>query len=563
MTAGGARTPLLIGLGLALLASALFWPATGYEFLNLDDDRYVTENPNLERGLSADGLRWAVSTDHEAVWIPATWISFMADRQFFGPGPVGFHRTNVLLHALNTLLLFIVLRTWTGALWRSALAAALFAVHPLNVEPVAWVTGRKDVLFMFFGLGSLIYWARWLRRQTPVALVACFLLGVLSMAAKPMGVVLPVVMFLMTRWPAQKSTDDLGRINGRRLAISLIPLVLCAAVVAVVARQTAISGEFGPPAHVPVLERFGRAAVFAVTYLRRILWPTGLCIHYPVDTLFWGRPAMIGSVGLMGGLTLGAWWARYRAGWFMTGWAWFLLGLVPVLDLVQGGQQLLSDRYVYLPAIGITLILAWTLEWLARRTWMPPRVPVGAGVVLVAVLAVVSAGQLPSWQSNVTAYDRALAVTRDNYRVHLSLANHYDETGQPGEALQHARRAVAIKESATGFYNLGNILFRLDRTHQARQAFEDAVRLDPTLARAHSNLGMIAGNEGRPVAAEEHFRRALEIDPGLVVARYNLAQLLAMLDRREEARLELRTVLSLDPDHAGARSLAAHLANDK
>ena len=429
-----ARTSLLIGLGLALLAAALFWPAVGHDFLNLDDDRYVTDNPYLEKGLTPEGVRWAVTTDHEAVWIPATWISFMADLSFFGPGPAGFHRTNVILHALNAVLLFLVLRAWTGALWRSALAAALFAVHPLNVEPVAWVTGRKDVLFMFFGLGSLWFWARWVKRPTMAALAAAFVLAALSMMAKPMGVVLPVAMFLMTRWPAPD-----GRVAPRRLAISLLPFVLAAIAVALVARQTAISGEFGAPAPVPLLERLGRAAVFAVTYLRRLLWPTGLCIHYPVDTLFWGWPAMAGAVGLLGGLTVGAWWARYRAGWFMTGWAWFLLGLLPVLDLVQGGQQLLSDRYAYLPNVGIFLVLSWALEWFARRAWMPPRIPVGIGVVVVAVFAVVSAGQLPTWQNNETAYGRALDVTRDNHRVHLSLANHYDAIGRPGDALRHAR----------------------------------------------------------------------------------------------------------------------------
>lgn len=557
MAAGGARTNLLIGLGLALLACALFWPATGHEFLNLDDDRYVYRNANLERGLSPDGFRWAMATDYEAVWIPATWLSFMADRQVFGEGPAGFHRTNVFLHALNAILLFLVLRAWTGALWRSALAAALFAVHPLNVEPVAWVTGRKDVLFMFFGLASLFFWTRWMRRPALPDLAACFALGAVSMMAKPMGVVLPVVMFLMTRWPAPG-----GRVDRRRLTITLLPFVLAAIAVAVVARQTAISGEYGAPAFVPVADRIGRAAVFAATYLRRILWPSGLCIHYPVDTLVWGWAAMVGSAGLLGGVTVGAWWARYRAGWFMTGWAWFLLGLVPVLDLVQGGQQLLSDRYVYLPAIGIFMILAWALEWLARRAWMPPRVPMGAAILLVAVFAVVSAGLLPFWFDNETVFNRALAVTRDNHRAHLSLANHFDEAGRQGDALQHARRAVTIKESATGYYNLGNILLRLDRARQARQAYEDALRLDPSLSRAHSNLGMIAGNDGRPVAAEEHFRRALAIEPGLVVARYNLAQLLAALDRREEALVELRTVLSQDPTHAGALALEARIAND-
>jgi tetratricopeptide (TPR) repeat protein len=260
---------------------------------------------------------------------------------------------------------------------------------------------------------------------------------------------------------------------------------------------------------------------------------------------------------------VGAWWTRYRTGWFMSGWTWFTVGLIPVLDLVQGGQQLSSDRYAYLPAVGIFLVTAWALEWTGRRRGVPRHSAAVLGVVLVGVLTWRAGAQLPHWHDNEAAYERVLAVTQDNHRAHLNLATHLDETGRTAEALRHARRAVAIRESATGYYNLGNILLRLDHAEQARRAYEDAVRLDPGLAEAHSNLGLIAANDRDFEAAESHFRRAIALDPGLVVARYNLAQVLALLGRPEEARAELRTVLERDPGHAGARSLLADLETSR
>jgi tetratricopeptide (TPR) repeat protein len=247
----------------------------------------------------------------------------------------------------------------------------------------------------------------------------------------------------------------------------------------------------------------------------------------------------------------------------MSGWAWFAVGLLPVLDLVQGGQQLSSDRYAYLPAVGIFLAAAWALAWLGRRRWAPPRTAAVLGLLLVAVLTWRASVQLPHWRDNEAAYARALAVTVDNHRAHLNLATHLDETGRTGEALQHARRAVAIRESATGYYNLGNILLRLQRPDQARRAYGDALRLDPDLAEAHSNLGLIAANEQRYPAAEDHFRRALAVDPDLTVARYNLAQLLAVLGRRDEAVAELRSVLDRAPGHEGARSLLDSLLTSR
>jgi tetratricopeptide (TPR) repeat protein len=556
---GQRQTSLPVALGLILLVAATFGRTLGHGFLNLDDDRYVYENPRLEEGLSAAGLRWAATTTDQAVWIPVTWVSLLADHQLHGLDPRGYHLTNLVFHAGNALLLFFLLRAWTGAFWRAALAAALFAVHPLNVEPVAWVTGRKDVLFMFFGLASLLAWRWRLRRPGPGPYLTALLLAFLAMGAKPMAVVLPVLMHLLDAWPGGRydAGFSLGRFG--RLVLEKIPFWAAAAAVAIVARSTAVGGEFGAPLPVPLLERVGRAAVFAMSYLQRLFLPVDLAVSYPVRTHAWSWPLMAACLLGLAALSWAGWRWRRQAPWLAVGWFWLLLTLLPVLDLVQGGQQLQSDRYAYLPGIGIFLAFACGLAALCER-WRLSRA-LAAGSVVALVLALTGAAHVQAgyWRDNETVYRHALDVAEDDHLAQLNLATHLDAVGRTEEALVHARRSVEIKRTSAGLYNLGNILLRLQRPDEAADAYRGALKLRPDLAEAHSNLGLIAGNAGDLEEAERRFRRALALDPDLLAARFNLAQLLGATGRGAEARREIEAILARDPGHQGALQLRATL----
>ena len=556
---GRRNRTLVVACGLVLLAAAACGRTAGYGFLNLDDDRYVSENPRLAAGLSPDGLRWAVTTTDQAVWIPVTWLSLLANHQLGGLDPRGYHLTNLMIHAGNALLLFFLLRAWTGAFWRAALAAALFTVHPLNVEPVAWVTGRKDVLFMFFGLASLLVWRRWTLRPGPGSYLAAFVLACLAMAAKPMAVVLPVLMHLLDVWPAGRWGAGSTRAQVSRLVLEKLPFWAAAVAVAFVARATAVGGEFGAPLAVPLIDRIGRAAVFVSTYVERILLPVDLAIHYPVPPLGWSWLIMAGALALVAVLTGAVWRWRGPAPWLGVGWFWFLLTLLPVLDLVQGGQQLQSDRYAYLPAVGMFIIMAWGLGAVAANRRLPGAVAPVIGAVVVLLLTAAAFVQAGVWRDNETVYRHALAVTENNHLAHLNLATHLDATDRSAAALTHAERAVAIKRTAAGLYNLGNILLRLERPEAAAAAYRGALDLRPGLAEAHSNLGMIAGNAGDLDEAERQFHRALAVDPDLVVARFNLARLLAATGRAAAARVEVTEILARDPDHRGALLLQESL----
>lgn len=556
---GQRRRTLLVACGLALLAATTFGRTVGHGFLNLDDDRYVYENPSLAAGLSPDGLRWALTSTDQAVWIPVTWLSLLADRQIHGLEPRGYHLTNLVLHTGNALLLFFLLRAWTGTFWRAALAAALFAVHPLNAEPVAWVTGRKDVLFMFFSLASLLVWRRWTLRSVPGAYLAAFLLAVLAMAAKPMAVVLPVLMHLLDAWPGSRYGAGFSWARFFRLVGEKAPFWTAAAVVAFVARATAVGGEFGAPAQVPVVDRIGRAGVFALTYLKRLIYPTDLSINYPIDSLGWTWTLMAAGLAVLAVLSGSAWRWRRRVPWLAFGWFWFLLTLLPVLDLVQGGQQLLSDRYAYLPALGIFIVFSWGLGAIAEKRQLPGALFPAIGAMVLVVLSATAFVQAGVWQDNETVYRHALAVTDNNHLAHLNLATDLDAAGRTAEALTHVERAVAIKRTSEGLYNLGNILLRLERPDEAAVAYRGALELRPGLAEARSNLGMIAGNAGDLAGAEQQFRSALAIDPDLVVARFNLARLLAAAGRADEARTEVEVILARDPDHQGALRLHGKL----
>ena len=549
---------LQISVTLMLLLTALclvvFSQGLQHGFTNLDDNLYVSANPELERGLSSSGLRWAFTTRHGNLWMPVTWVSFLADRQFFGPAPTGFHGTNIFLHLANTLLLYIIMRRLTGTIWRAGLIAALFAVHPLHVESVAWVAERKDVLSGFFFLLAIRFYLGYGPRLTVVRYLAALFCFALALMSKPMAVTLPVVLLLIDFW------DPETRRPLKRLLLEKIPFLVLAAALAVVTYQIVQTRDMGAPVPIPLLDRLGQAFVYYGLYLGKMFWPANLSVFYPPEGLQYPAWKILPWMVLLITLTVAAWWRRDRWRPVWIGFLWFLVMLLPVLDVVQGGMQLMSDRYFYLPSIGLFVAVAWLAahasEW---RPFLRRAVPVLA-IAAVLVLTVAAHRQTRVWQSSQTLFTHALAVNEANYLAHMNLGKTLDDAGRSAEALPHLRRAVALRPDPLHQVNLADALCHVGRQAESIPFFLAALRNQPVFPTAHNNLGIALAGTGDIAGAGEHFQVAVNQDPDYAEAHFNLGLVRLREGRKAEAAASLRRGLELDPRNAAAREQLRRLS---
>ena len=547
---------------LALAVLFVFGETFHHDFVNFDDGVYIYDNPQIQRGLSADGIGWAFTTRHSANWHPLTWLSHSLDWRLFGPSAGGHHAMSVLLHAATVVLLFLALRRMTGEVWPAALAAALFAVHPLRVESVAWAAERKDVLSGLFFMLTLWAYANYVGRPASlwryllvVAAMACGLM------AKPMLITLPFVLLLLDYWP-------LGRfdraIDARRgfLFVEKIPLfVLAAASCAATlwAESIAVDAARG---HISLSARLGNAAVSYVAYLGQSLWPTGLAVLYPHpgDTLpTWQIAA---SLLVLAAITAGAIVVRRRMPFLAVGWFWYLGMLVPVIGLVQVGSQARADRYTYLPQIGLCIAAAWSvraaiLAWPRRRTAL-----VTASVAAVVVLLGSAYHQVGYWRNSETLWTHAIECTSANSTAHYNLAQALSAAGRPAEAAEQYEKSLDAKpDYADAANNLGLVLNECRRTDDAIAAFRRALKIRADFAEAHNNLANVLGQRGRIDEALAEFNRAIAIQPDYAGARCGLGNALAAAGRTDEAIAAYRQALKLRPDMIEAHNnLGAVLA---
>ena len=525
---------MLICLLLALITLALYWPAVNFDFTNYDDPDYIIYNPSIQHGVTGDSVAWAFETSHASNWHPLTWISHMVDYSLYGLKPGGHHLTNLLFHTANVVLLFLVLWQLTGAQWRSALVAALFAWHPLHVESVAWVSERKDVLSAFFWLLTMSAYGRYVKNLkfqiSNFKFYYClallfFALGLLS---KPMVVTLPFVLLLLDFWPLrQKATPG--------LFLEKIPFVVLAALdcaATLWAQQTANSvvsiGIISFPG------RVANALVSYVLYLWKMLWPVDLALPYPYSHIWTFWPAA-GAGCLLLLISVIAILQARRQPWLIVGWLWFLGTLAPVIGLVQVGFQSMADRYTYMPLIGIFIMAAWAIPEAWTR-WPRPGLIFGA-VTAGALLFLLTgaAMQLQYWRNSVTLFGHTVAVTRNNIMAEYNLAEALARQGDEAQAVVHYQRALAIEPNsveahynsqAQAHYNLGLIFREHKQWAEAEAQFRACLRSDPNLPRVRSNLGVALVGLGRVDEALEQFRTAAHLDSG----RTGQAQLLATLD---------------------------------
>ena len=539
---------LAVCVSLAAATLVVFGQTIRHDFVNFGDDVYVYANPRVTSGLTLAGILWAFTQSHAANWHPLTWISHMLDYQLYGLNAGGHHLTSVLLHGATAILLFLVLRQSTGALWRSAFVAAVFAVHPLHVESVAWIAERKDALSGFFfvlTLGAYVRYARnppSLPRYLTVAL--SFALGLMC---KPMLVTLPLVLLLMDYWP-------LDRRNPRRLIAEKIPLLALSAAVSaatVLAQREAIlsAGE------IPVPVRIANAVVSCVTYMGQMVYPVGLAPFYPYPPNGPSAWSVLLDLVLLASISVGAFVLRRKRPYLLVGWLWYLVMLAPVIGIIQVGAQAHADRYTYLPQIGCYLIVAWTAADVAAP-WR--RSALVSGVLAIGVIAILIAGarvQTSYWRDSDTLWTHTLARTSRNAVAHNNPGAPLVKDDRLTEAFAHFRGALDINPNDTVAYqNLGAALMQSGHVSQAIVAFEKALEIDPNYAEAHDGLGNALLETGRVDEAIAHYTRALAIDPDQAEFHNGLGNALLRTGRVDEAIAHYNQALAIDRNHEEAHN---------
>ncbi len=544
-----------IALGLAGLVAIVFGAVGGFAFVNLDDQAYVYENPFVRRGLGWGSIAAAFSVFRAGNWHPVTWISHMVDVQLFGLDPGWHHLVSVALHALNAILLFAFLRRTTGATWRSAVVAALFAVHPLHVESVAWVAERKDVLSTLFLLLTLLAYVAYARRPRLGSYAGVAGLFALGLMAKPMLVTLPFVLLLVDFWPLGRwRAAPAGGIAPARpaaLVLEKIPLVavsIAASAVAWLAQSA--GGADVALSRVPLGARVANALVSYVTYLAQTVWPFRLAEFYPHPFLFGGLPGwkIAGAAIALAAVTVLAVRERARRPYLAFGWFWYLGTLVPVIGLVQVGLQAFADRYTYVPLVGVFVAIVWSGAEVIERL-SPRRAVVGSAVAVVIVaLAGIARAQVATWQESITLHRHALDVTDRNWKAWVGLGDALSEAGRPQEALAAYEEGIRLMPAYVDAWNgVGAAYGRLGQHERAIAPLEQAVRMKPDYGEAWYNLGTAYGNLGRHEQAARCFRRAVRANPDDARAWGNLGIASVALGDRRTAVESLERLRRLDP----------------
>ncbi|MDP4720379.1 MAG: tetratricopeptide repeat protein [Akkermansiaceae bacterium] len=526
---------LLIGLLLAALTSAVYSPVRSYDFVNYDDDLFVYENPNLQQGLTPDTVRWALTAglkgedENADYWRPLSYLSHALDIELFGWHAGGHHLMSVGLHAAAVVALFWALLSLTGAPWRSAFVAALFAVHPLRVESVAWVAERKDVLsglFFFLTLGAYASYAR--RSFSLWRYLAVVVLFILAVMSKPIVVTLPFVLLLLDHWPLGRfQAGNSGFRIPRSVILEKIPLFALSGFMSVF--TWLMQREIGAVKEGFSLSmRTGNALVSYVTYIWQTVYPTGLAVLYPydMDLPLW---KVVGAAILVLCMTAFVLWQLRRLPYLAVGWFWYLGMLAPVIGFFsQAGVQAHADRYTYLPQIGLFIVLTWGVAGLSVR-WSHRRVVCGTGAALVLVALIgCTLIQTSYWRNSVTLWTHALASTRPSPVAHNNLANELAAQGRLTEAADHYRKALVIHPGAGDAHNnLGILLAYQGKIADAIDSYRRALAIDPDYVEARANLGAALISQGNFAEAVEQFEAALNITPDAVSTSNNLAWLLA------------------------------------
>lgn len=561
-TTGCGQTDVFIVLGLTLATLAVYGQVITHHFISLDDDLYIRDNPMVTGGLTLSGIGWAFTTFHAANWHPLTWLSHMMDSQVFGPNAGGHLFVSAIIHVLNTLLVFFFLKRVTGARWRSAIVAALFALHPLHVESVAWAAERKDTLSTFFGLLALLAYARYVELRSLgryMVVVLCLSFGLM---AKPMLVTWPFLLLLLDYWPLQRLRWQPGE-GMKPFLKALLPLVrekvplFCVVVASMIVTFLAQShgGAVRGFVDAPLSLRLSNALVSYAKYLLLTFWPSGLGVYYPFSPE--GVPAWQLAVALVlvAAITGVAFHQADNRAYLTAGWLWFLGTLIPVIGLVQVGGQSMADRYHYIPSIGLFLAIVFGLADLARA-FRVGRVAIGVASVIGLLLFGSLAGlQVSRWRDSKTLFEYTLTATSDNLVVQYNLGHVLGQEKKYDEAVPHFEEALRIKpDFFDALVNMGVTRFEQGKLEEAVSFYQRALDVEPRSGKAHMQLGLALVRQKKDDDALQHFRTALKLAPNNPDVRTNLGLMLARQGELSEAASQLEEAVQLNPNSAEAHN---------
>ncbi|HEU0210102.1 MAG TPA: tetratricopeptide repeat protein [Candidatus Udaeobacter sp.] len=541
---------LTVGLFLVIIVWTVFGQTIRHGFINYDDGTYVYQNRDVLAGVTLRGIRWAFTFAEIGHWHPVTWFSHMLDASVWGRRAGGHHLTNVLLHIASAFLLFLALKQMTGALWRSAAVAAFFAIHPQRVESVAWISERKDVLSGLFFMATILAYVRYTARPSLGRYAVVVILFALGLMSKSMLVTLPLVLLVLDYWPlarfghveGKQPARNLPRLVGEKIPLLVLSVASCV--------MTSLSPEkITPVFQASLISRMENAIVSYVIYIKQMFYPVGLELPYFNPPGGFPPWEVIACVLLLLGISGAAFLYRERRPYFIVGWLWYLVMMLPVIGLVQISYYARADRYTYLPHIGLYLLIVWGAVDLTRAWAWRRGVLTFAGLVVIALLVMQARVQASYWHDSERLWRYVLAIAPDNFVAHVNLGLVLDAKGQVDAAIAEYEKAERIQPGYAEEHNdLGNALCRAGRVTEAIAQYEKALELVPGLPQIHNNLGTALAQNGQTTEAIAQFRKVIEINPNFAGAHGNLGYALAIEGKLDEALSELQKAAELKPD---------------
>ncbi len=544
----------IICMVLIMAILAVYWQVVGCGFINLDDNHYIIENYHVKQGLNLKAIKWAFTTMYFSNWHPLTWLSYMLDYQLSGMHAGMYHVENVIFHILNTLLLFLVLNRMTKATWKSAFVAALFALHPIHVESVAWISERKDVLSTFFGLLTIWAYVRYIGHKSIKTYILTLSFFSLGLMAKPMLVTLPFVMLLLDYWPLGRinidKTNELAQKDRPSpIVLEKIPFLIMAiasSIITFIAQKS--GGSVATFTMVPFHVRIENALISYISYIYKMVWPYHLAVPYPYPKVIpiW---QVTEAVLILSGISILAVTAMRRHPYLLVGWLWYLGTLVPVIGVVQVGSQAMADRYTYIPLIGIFVMISWGIpELLNKWQYKKQTLSITAGVALT-ILMIITYIQLGYWKNSIILFKHTLEITPDNTGALLNLGQALYKKGSVDEAIKYYLKSLEINPmSAMACCNLAVALRAKGKLDEADKYYLKALEINPRYIEAYYNLGNLLDSQGKVDRAIYYYRKASQLDPENVDIHYNLAIALEKAGRIEDAIREYSKALRLSPD---------------
>ncbi len=525
-----------ISLCILLMVAILvvYWQVQYFDFIDLDDNIYVIENPYVQSGLSYQGLIWAFSTTHTTNWHPLTWLSFMLDYDLYRLNPAGYHWTNILFHIANTILLFLVLKRMTGEAWKSSFVAILFAIHPINVESVAWIAERKNVLSTFFWLLTMLTYVFYAESPSVKRYLLILISFIMGLMVKPMLVTLPIVLLILDYWPLNRIQSGHRETSKRYPWADIIPLLreklalfVIAGISSIVTVYAAMTGgAIRSLDSFPMDVRIANAFVSYVMYLNKMVWPQNLAAFYPHEGMIAQWKVVAACLSILG-FTVFVLYASRRFRYLSMGWFWYLVTMVPVIGLVQVGYHAMADRYAYIPLIGIFIIISWGIADIFSQLTKRKGLIMSSAAIFVFIYAMAAWQQVQYWQNSMTVFQHALNVTKNNYQAHQGMGNVLLHQGKIESAIEHYMEALRFKpDHAEVLNNLGMALMYQGKYEEAMSQYRGALQIKPNQAKVYNNMGVLMAKEGKLESAIAQFHEALRIDPGFAGAKGNLQAVL-------------------------------------